>query len=105
LATTHGKRLVDEATRQAIVEDYQSGKRVLDIEQEHGVSRATLYWVLDQAGVVASRSKRGERLRGNTEQLAMLYDVITRQENYIDELEALVRSLGGSPPREQEGGL
>lgn len=81
------KRLVSEATRAAVVEDYKAGKRVLDIEQEHGVSRATLYWILDEAGVLPSRIKRGERLRGTTEELAGLYEVIKAQEQWIETLE------------------
>jgi transposase-like protein len=85
--STTKKRLVDPAVKQAVIADYQAGKRVLDIEQEHGVNRATLYWILDEAGVMPSRSNRGERYRGTTEDLARLYELIQAQEQHIERLE------------------
>ena len=87
-------KLVTDETRQAIVADYQAGKRVLDIEQEHNVSRPTLYRVLDQAGVLPERINRGEKLRGNTEDLRMLYELIQAQEEYVEKLEALLAEAG-----------
>lgn len=83
------KKLVDDDVRAAIVADYQAGKRVLDIEQTYGVSRPTLYRVLDQAGVLPERVNRGERLRGNTEDLRMLYELIREQEEHILYLEGV----------------
>jgi transposase-like protein len=88
------KRLVPEEIRAAIVADYNAGKRVLDIEEEHGVNRPTLYWVLDQAGVLPGRTNRGERLRGNTEDLRLLYELIQAQEDYVEKLEALLVAAG-----------
>jgi hypothetical protein len=96
------KRLVEAETRSAIIADYQAGKRVLDIEQEHGVSRATLYWVLDEAGVLPDRLNRGERLRGNTEDLRMLYELISAQEKHVELLEALLVELSATHPDVEE---
>lgn len=85
--------LMDDETRAAIVADYKRGRRVLDIEQEYGIPRATLYWVLDKEGVLPSRLNRGEKLRGNTEDLAGLYELIEQQEGLVANLVALLEEL------------
>lgn len=81
------KRIVSNEIRKAVLADYKKGKRVLDIEEEHGISRATLYWILDQAGVMPDRAKRGERYRGTTEDVAVLYQLIETQAKAIERLE------------------
>ena len=88
--------------KQEIIDAYKQGKRILDIEQEHGLSRAALYNILDKGGILPDRANRGEKLRGNTEQLAALYDILTRQEKYVEALEAKLKEHGIDPPKEVE---
>ena len=84
--------------KQEIIDAYKQGKRILDIEQEYGLARATLYHILNQGGVLPARANRGEKLRGNTEQLAALYDILTRQEKWVEALEAKLKEHGIDPP-------
>jgi hypothetical protein len=81
------RRLVSDEQTQGIVDAYQRGDKLLDIEREFGVPRATVYWVLERADVAPSRAKRGRRLVGDDQLLAQLYDVIDAQAARIRELE------------------
>ena len=87
--------------KQQIIEDYKNGKRILDIEDEHGLNRAALYNILHQGGVLPARSNRGEKLRGNTEQLAALYDILNRQEQWCQMLEAKLKEHGIDLPEKE----
>lgn len=93
-------RLVEERTRQGVVDDYKSGKRILDIEEHYGIPRATLYWILDQEGVLPERSKRGERFKGTTEDLTQLFQLVQAQEAYVQQLEELLRECIGKVPED-----
>ena len=88
--------------KQEIIEAYKQGKRILDIEQEYGLARAALYNILDKGGVLPDRANRGEKLRGNTEQLAALYDILTRQEKWVEALEAKLKEHNIDLPTEVE---
>ena len=89
--------------KQEIIDAYKQGKRILDIEQEYGLNRAALYNILDKGGVLPDRANRGEKLRGNTEQLAALYDILTRQEKWVEALEAKLKEHNIDLPTEVEG--
>lgn len=80
--------------RAAIVAAYREGARILDIEQRFEVNRSTLYYVLDQAGVLPDRANRGEKLKGNTEALASLYEILSAQEQYVEQLEKILEANG-----------
>ena len=84
--------------RAAIVAAYREGARILDIEQRFEVNRSTLYYVLDQAGVLPDRANRGEKLKGNTEQLAALFELLSAQETYVASLEKLLNDNGITIP-------
>ena len=94
----------DQTTRDGIVNAYQKGKRIIDIEQEFDVRRSTLYYVLDQAVILPARSNRGEKLRGNTEALAALYEILSAQEQYVKQLENLLTEANITIPDHIEGG-
>ena len=80
--------------RDGIVASYKMGSRILDIEEEFDVKRSTLYYVLDQAGVLPARANRGEKLKGNTEALASLYEILSVQERYVKQLEGILEANG-----------
>ena len=94
----------DQETRDAIVCAYQKGHRIHDIEEEFDVKRSTLYYVLDQAGVLPARANRGEKLKGNTEALASLFEILSVQERYVKQLEGLLEANGIEIPDELEEG-
>jgi len=84
--------------KEQIIAAYKKGLRILDIEEQFDINRPTLYHILNQGGVLPARANRGEKLRGNTEQLAALYDILTRQEQYVEALEAKLKEHGIDPP-------
>ena len=86
--------------RAAIVDAYKKGDRILDIEERFEVNRSTLYYVLDQAGVLPDRANRGEKLKGNTEALASLYEILSAQERYVKQLEGILEANGIEIPEE-----
>lgn len=88
------KPLIDDETRAAIVAAYQRGEKIQAIQDRHGIPRASIYWVLEQAEVTPDRVKRGVRLAGDNQQLAQLYDLINAQHERIIQLEERLRSLG-----------
>jgi transposase len=74
----------------AIVAEYLGGAKLRDIEEKHGVARATVYWVLSRNDVAPSRAKPKSRLKGNDNELAALFKVIEAQDQRIQLLEALL---------------
>lgn len=90
-------RLVTDEVAAAVVAAYQRGDKIRTIEADHGIARATVYWILERAAVTPDRVKRGRRLVGDDQQLAQLYDLIQAQDERIQRLEAQVEDLGGSP--------
>ena len=85
---------ITDQQKQEIIDAYRQGKRILDIEDTYGLNRAALYNVLHQGGALPNRSNRGEKLRGNTEQLAALYDILNRQETWCKMLETKLKEHG-----------
>ena len=94
--------MTSKEQKEQIIAAYKKGLRILDIEEQFDINRPTLYHILNQGGVLPARSNRGEKLRGNTEQLAALYDILTRQEKYVEALEAKLKEHGIDPPKEVE---
>jgi transposase-like protein len=90
-------RIVTDEVAAQIIEAYQRGDKVRDIEQRHGIARATLYWVLDRAEVTPDRAKKSIRQSGDLATMSHLYRIIESQEVYITELEEQIRKLGGEP--------
>jgi transposase-like protein len=93
---------ITDKQKQEIIDAYKQGKRILDIEQEYGLARAALYNILHQGGALPNRANRGEKLRGNTEQLAALYDILNRQEKWCQMLEAKLKEHGIDLPEKVE---
>lgn len=80
-------RLIPEEKADAIIADYQSGKKLSKIETEYDVPRATIYWLLERRGIGSNRAKRNVRLQVDTVTAAHLYDLISEQEQLIAQLE------------------
>jgi ribosomal protein S13 len=81
-------RLVTPEVAEGIVRDYQSGKKLLDIEARYGISRSTVYWVLHERGVAPSRSKPRSRMGRLTDtDVVALYQLIQAQDERILESE------------------
>lgn len=53
---------LSERQKNTIVTMYSSGKRVAEIEEKCEVSRSTIYYVLDQAGIRPDRQQQRGRL-------------------------------------------
>lgn len=79
---------LDDKERQLIVESYQRGQKIHEIEERFNISRSTIYWVLEQAHVTPDRLKRGVRMAADGQQVAQLYALIEAQDKRIKELEA-----------------
>ena len=90
-------QLIDDETAAAIVRAYQQGVKIQDIQERHGVARATIYYVLEKAEVTPNRVKRGRRLVGDDQQLAQLYDLVNAQHERILALEERLRECGIEP--------
>ena len=88
--------------KQEIIDAYKQGKRILDIEDAYGLNRAALYNILHQGGALPNRANLGEKLRGNTEQLAALYDILNRQEKWCQMLEAKLEEHNIDLPEKTE---
>lgn len=88
-------RQLTAAEKKKVVNAYRAGTKLHVIEEQFGIPRATVYWVLEQAEVAPDRVKRGSRLRGNDQQLAALYDLIAMQDKRIQELERELSKLKG----------
>lgn len=92
-----GSGLVSDEQRAGIVEAYQRGDKIRDIEQAFNVPRATVYWVLEQEGQTPNRIQRGRRLMADDQHVAQLYALIEAQDARIQTLEAQLRQLGVEP--------
>lgn len=83
--------LHDEETIRAVVDSYHSGEKVRSALDRLGID-ASAYWaILEEHAKLPPRYRRAERLAGNRVQMAHLYDHIKRQDEYIQELQALLR--------------
>ena len=69
-------------TRKQIVAMYERGDRIDDIESTLGVSRSSIYYALDRAGVAPARAKQKRRLKGTEEDLRALYELLEQMESY-----------------------
>jgi hypothetical protein len=97
VARAERPRLVTEAVEKGILDDYQRGTKLMDIEQRYGVARATVYWVLEKNGVAPSRAKQNARITGNDLQLRSLYELLTAQDATIIRLMKQLRDNGIEP--------
>lgn len=82
------ERLTGEALEDAVVEAYNRGEPILDIERRLQVPRSTLYWILHKRGVSASRTQHRRRVTtSDAETVKALYHLIEHLEARIHELE------------------
>lgn len=93
--------IVTPEVRAAVLVAYARGDKVQAIEKQHSIARATIYWILEQADVTPDRVKRGARLVGDSQQMALLYDITQRQHERILELEAML----GIEQEQEEGDI
>lgn len=87
------RSFLDPAVKAKVIEAYQRGDKIRDIELALDVPRSTIYWILEQAELSPDRAQRGRRIAGNDQQLANLYALITAQDKRIKELEAELEQL------------
>ena len=83
-------KLIADDVREEIVKWYLDGRKLREIEAHFDVPRATIYWILERDGHAPNRTQRGRRMVGGDQALAQLYQVIGRQEAYIQQLEDLL---------------
>jgi transposase-like protein len=83
---TSGDRFLDPEVKLRVIEAYERGDKIRDIELAQDVPRSTIYWILEQAELSPNRAQRGRRMAGNDQQLANLYALITAQDDTIKEL-------------------
>lgn len=94
--------MIDDQTADEVVAAYRNGDKIRDIETRFNMSRATVYWVLEQKGVAPDRAKRGYRLRGDDHELAALYELIEAQDDRIRSLLRLLEINGIEIPSDFE---
>jgi len=87
--------LYDAETSSAVVEAYNAGEKIASIEKRLGIPRASIYYLLDLAGVAPARMRRADRMVGSREQLAHLFELLDAQNRYIHDLEARLRIAEG----------
>lgn len=88
---TSGDRFLDPDVKAKVIEAYERGDKIRDIELALDVPRSTIYWILEQAELAPNRAQRGRRIAGNDQQLANLYALITSQDATIRELTAALQ--------------
>ena len=88
--------MYDDATCAAVVEAYKAGEKIASIERRLSIPRASIYYILDLAGVAPSRMRRADRMVGSREQLAHLFELLDAQNRYIHDLEARLRIAEGT---------
>jgi transposase-like protein len=88
---TSGDRFRDPDVKRRVIEAYERGDKIRDIELSMDVPRSTIYWILEQAELSPNRAQRGRRIAGNDQQLANLYALITAQDVTIKELTIALR--------------
>lgn len=81
------KKLTAAEREQVVIEGYQKGMKLTQIEQEAGISRATVYWILDKNGISPDRAHRRQRIV-DVATVATLYELIQHQDARIIDLEA-----------------
>lgn len=84
--------LEDDELQRAVVEAYERGDKIRDIEERLGIARATVYWHLERGGVAPKRLQRGRR-GADDQHVAQLYLLIESQQQQISELVAAGRAL------------
>lgn len=87
--------LYDDEMRAAVVEAYNAGEKIVSIEKRLNIPRASIYWILGQSGAAPSRMRRADRLVGDREQLAHLFELLDAQNKYIHDLEERLRIAEG----------
>ena len=86
---------------QDILSGYEDATTLLSIEKSWDVPRATIYWVLEKHDVAPNRARRRDRLRGDDNQLALMYDLIGSQQNNISTSEAVDSDNFHGPDRSE----
>lgn len=91
--------LVEAAVMDAVVAEYEAGRKLRQIEQDHNLTRSQVYWVLEQRKVAPSRAKKKSRLEdGDDRTIVRLYEVVEAQDKRIRQLEAYIAAHGMELP-------
>jgi hypothetical protein len=87
--TTTNHDFVSSATRKKVVADYLAGRKLRQIEADHGTGRAVIYRILKNADVAPARVKQASRDEaGDTEATTtMLFRLVEQQDRRIQQLE------------------
>ena len=86
-------RLVSDETIKEVLDRYNRGDRIVQIAEDVGIPRSTLYWILEKNGVAPKRAQNRRRFAADGETMEALYSLILEQEEYIASLEEEVISL------------
>ena len=82
---------------------YQDGLKISAIVREFNVPPATVYWMLDQAGVAPDRMRRADRLVGNRIQMSHLYEIIEVMNAWIAKaVDEVSPELAATAPRTRD---
>ena len=77
----------------AIVAAYLAGRKVVDIEEEFGVGRSSIYHFLHRSGILPARTQRRVMADSKDAALAGLYGLIEHQDRRIAEQETEIADL------------
>lgn len=72
------------------------------MEKRLGIPRSSIYWILEQSGQMPPKMRRANRLVGDRQQLAHLFELLETQNKYIQELEAKLNLCEGEPDDDTE---
>jgi len=89
------------ATIQAVIDDYEAGRKLRDIEEKYGITRAIIYRMLRNANVAPTRVKQRSRdnIGDNEQTTTMLFRLTEQQDKRIRELENFIEQLGHEIPK------
>lgn len=105
------KRIADDV-RAAVVDAYRAGERVTEIEARWGLKRATVYWLLRQAGVepnrTGAREETAERHPSGSGRAGGGLDlelVVILLQQRVRDLEAELAAVGGRSGRNRKASV
>lgn len=90
-----------EETRKRVINLYKAGTTTAAITEQTGVTRGTIYWILEQAGVEKNRTKKPAadaleltgRVAENSNQVARLQQACFEQQLEIGRLMGRIEAL------------
>jgi transposase len=87
--TDQNQNPIDRDLRKKVVADYLAGRKLRQIEEDHGTGRSVVYRILKNADVAPSRVKQSSRDNAGDQEATttMLFKLVEQQDRRIQQLE------------------